>query len=109
MKRKLAVPIALRNVEVLDRNRMVRERSLRQDRCDPEDYEILRKLAENRTRIERLERDMDFSPHAFGCDDIVNELEYLKAEIEVGILECATEIEDVPSSEDLLMQEAALA
>ncbi len=106
MMRKLAVPIALRNVGALDRNTMTRTRTLRTSHEGSEEYHILATLAENRARIERLHREMDHFHHDVECADIVNELEYLKADIELSLVDIATDIEEMPSSEDILLQEA---
>jgi hypothetical protein len=106
MMRKLAVPIALRNVGVFDRNTMTRTRTLRAPHEDSEEYHILATLAENRARIERLHRGMDHVQHHAECADIVNELEYLKADIELSLVDIEADIEEMPSSEDILLQEA---
>lgn len=107
MKRRLAVPIALRNVELHDMNMITKTRALRvPPPGDPEDYRILSVLAENKARIDRLQNDLcAISPDA-DCTDILNELEYLKADIELELLGVDAEVEDVPSSEDILSQEA---
>jgi len=109
MMRKLAVPIALRNVGFIDRNTMTRTRTLKPSQDDPAEYHVLAKLAENRTRIDRLHRDIDHAGHDVDCTDIVNELEYLKADIELSLVEVATDIDEMPSAEEILSQEAEAA
>ena len=106
MMRKLAVPIALRNVGALDRNTMARTRTLRASQDDPLEYHILRTLAENRARIERLQEDLDLARTDADCSEIVNELEYLKADIELSLVEIEADIEDAPSAEEIVAQEA---
>ena len=106
MIRKLAVPIALSNVGGLDRNTLSRTRTIRASEEDPLEYEILSKLAENKARIERLRMEMEHSECDVDCSDIVNELEYLKADIELSLVEIEADIEDAPSSEEIFAQEA---
>lgn len=107
MMRKLAVPIALRNVGGLDTNTMTRtSRTLRADEDDPVEYHILSKLAENKARIERLWRDVEDAACDVDCSDIVNELEFLKAEIELSLVEIEADIEDVPSPDEIMAQES---
>lgn len=106
MMRKLAVPIALSNVGDLDRNTMNRTRTVRASDEDPLEYEILLKLAENKARIERLRRDVEHAGCEVDCSDIMNELEYLKADIELSLVEIEADLEDAPSSEEILAQEA---
>lgn len=106
MMRKLAVPIALRNVGACDRNMMTKTRTFRAPHDDPLELHILTKLAENTARIERLQRGVEGTSCEADCSDILNELEYLKADIELGLIEIQAEIEDTPSSEEILAQEA---
>lgn len=107
--RKLAVPIALRNVGFADRNMMTRTRTLKSVQDDPEEHHILAKLAENRAMIERLHAEIGHARSEVDCTDIVNELEYLKADIELSLVEIATDIEEMPSSEEILAQESEAA
>jgi len=106
MKRKLAVPIALRNVETFDTNTMNRTRTIRGSEDDPVEFEILSKLAENRARIARLWDDVQHGGEGIDCSEIVNELEFLKADIDLSLVEIEADIEDVPSSDEILDQEA---
>ena len=105
MMRKLAVPIVLRSVANHDTNMMTRVRILKSSQ-DGEEYHILARLAENRARIDRLHKDVERAPRGVDCSDILNELEYLKADIELGLVDMAAEIEDMPSSEEIFSQEA---
>ena len=109
MKRKLAVPIALRNVGAVDPNTMTRTRTLRASEDDPEGYRILATLAANRARIDRLNEDLEHIQHDVDCADVLNELEYLKADIELGLMEIGAEIGESPTSEDILLEEAGSA
>ena len=73
---------------------------------DPLELHILTKLAENTARIESLRRSVEKAPFEADCSDIMNELEYLKSDIELGLIEIEAEIEEAPSSEEILAQEA---
>jgi hypothetical protein len=106
MKRRLAVPIALCNVGAFCGNTMAKKRTLRAPGDDPDDYHVLATLASNRASIERLARDLEHMQHDVDCTDVLNELEYLKADIELGLMEISAEIEDAPSAEDIVLQEA---
>lgn len=106
MKRRLAVPIALCNVGAFGRNTMRRTRKLKATDDDLDDYHVLAALASNRARIERLAGDIEHLQHDVDCTDVLNELEYLKADIELGLMEVSAEIEDSPTAEDILLQEA---
>ncbi|MCU0859928.1 MAG: hypothetical protein MUE55_05035 [Thermoplasmata archaeon] len=106
MKRRLAVPIALCNVGAFGRNTMTKQRTLKASSNDPDDYHVLATLASNRARIQRLAGDLEHIQHDVDCADVLNELEYLKADIELGLMEISAEIEDAPSPEDIVSQEA---
>lgn len=106
MKRRLAVPIALRNVGAFGTNTMTRTRTLKVKGGDPDERHLLATLASNRARIERLAGDLEAIEHNADCIDVLNELEYLKSDIELGLMEISAEIEDALSPEDILLQEA---
>jgi hypothetical protein len=109
VKRRLAVPIALRNIEIHDVNKVTKVRSLKHSADDMDELSIVSKLAENRLRIEDLQRSIELNPHEVDCNEIINELEFLRADIELGLKEVEAEIEDLPSSEDIVLQEVAFA
>jgi hypothetical protein len=73
-----------------------------------EDNEILNTFVENRKRIERLESDMvgQFSDD-MSCSDILNELEYIRANITLGLMGIAGDLDQVPSSEEILSETLA--
>lgn len=106
MMRRLAVPLALRNVENLDRNTMAKTRTLNASQGDPIERHIISTLADNRARIERLQGDIGWDSGDVDCSDILNELEYLKADIELGLVEIEADLEDAPTSEEILSEEA---
>lgn len=107
MKRKLAVPLAIQTIEAHNGNTMSRTRTLRMPQDDPKDFDILSKLAENRMRINQLHTEIDLQPEKVDCLDVMNELDYLKANIELSLLEIGAGIEATPSSDEILFQEAA--
>jgi hypothetical protein len=109
MKRRLAVPIALRSIETHEINRLTKVRNLRPSNEDSNGYSVWARLAENHEMIERLQKSIDLDPQEVDCHDIVNELEFLRADIEIGLTEIEAEIEDLPSSEEILTQELAFA
>ena len=104
LNRRLAVPLVVRAAETRSAGRMVRWRTLKSVGCDPEEFTMVSKLAENRARIERLERDIELTPGTIDCSDIANEIEYLKASLGIGLAEIRVEIEDIPSSEEILAE-----
>jgi hypothetical protein len=83
---------------------MVRCRTLRSTECNLEEFTVLSKLADNRARIEKLENDIALRPESIDCSDIVNELDYLKTSVGIGLTEISVEIEDVPTSEEILAE-----
>lgn len=109
VKRRLAVPIALRNMQTHDVNKVTKMRSLKHSAEDGDEFSIISKLAENRLRIKDLQEMVNLNPNEIDCHEIINELEFLRADIELGLKEVEVEIEALPSSEDILLQEVALA
>jgi hypothetical protein len=98
MKRRLAVPLAISDLGDSGQNVMRKTRKLRVPGADPESQKILGKLAENRSRIESLEKDI------WECDDIVEEIAFLRANIELGLVEIAGGLDEIRSSEEILAQ-----
>lgn len=106
MKRKLAVPIAVEQSRRNQVDPIFRTRFLRLSDEDSEEHEILAKLADNRARIEALVREMEESPGDFDADDS-NDLDYLKASIQLGLLEITGEMEEIPYSDELFEEAIA--
>lgn len=102
MNRKLAVPLAVSKVQ----NRVIRTRILK-DTQDVEDIKILATLAENRARLERLERELESDREFYETEDIASELDCIEASIQLGLLEITGELDEIPSSDEIL--EAATA
>lgn len=101
MNRRLVVPIAVKDFGTGSMGRMVRTRRLKTGSVDDES-ELLRKLSENRLRLDRISRDLEIHPETVDTQEIQNELDYLKANIQVGLVELSGEIEELPTSEELV-------
>jgi len=103
MKRRSAVPLAISSMDQTGQNVMRRTRKLKVSGTDVESQGFLGKLAENRMRIEKIERDV-WQCSDVDCADIVEEIELLRANIELGLVEIAGELEDIRSSEEILAE-----
>lgn len=106
MHRRLVVPIAVKDLGTGSMGRMVRTRKLKTG-SDDDESELLRKLTENRMRLDRISRELEVHPEYVDTQEIQNELDYLKANIQVGLVELSGEIEELPTAEELV--EEALA
>jgi len=103
--RKLAVPLALERLWHQDENKMARNRVLRG--ADEADLRILMTLADNRVRLEKLKEDIDAFPELDDSQDMMSELDYINASVNLGILEITGELEEIQSSDEVF--EEALA
>jgi hypothetical protein len=103
MRRRSAVPLAISSMGHSGQNVMRRTRKLKVSGADVEDQRFLGKLAENRMRIEKIERDV-WQCSDVDCADIVEEIEFLRANIEIGLVEIAGELEEIRSSEEILAE-----
>lgn len=101
MNRRLVVPIAVKDLGTGSMGRMVRTRRLKTG-FDDDESELLRKLSENRLRLDRISRELEVHPETVDTREIQNELDYLKANIQVGLVELSGEIEELPTSEELV-------
>ncbi len=106
MKRRLAVPLAVNSMGHSGKNVMRRMRKLKVSGTDVEGQMFLGKLAENRMRIEKIERDV-WQCSDVDCADIVEEIEFLRANIELGLVEIAGGLEEIRSSEEILAEAMA--
>jgi len=106
MRRRLAVPLAIGDLGHSGKNVMKRTRKLRVSGEDTENQNMLSMLAENRKRIERLESDV-WQCADVDCADIIEEIEFLRANIELGLVEIAGDLEEIQSSEEILAQAMA--
>jgi hypothetical protein len=104
LNRRLAVPVVVNSLTANDLPGFARTRTLRTDIYEPEEFETLCKLAENRVRIDRLRLDLETSPCGIGPINIPNELDYLKAEIGLELLEMVGDIDEIPGSEEFMAE-----
>ena len=106
-RRRSAVPLAIESM-----NRLVptggvkKRRKLKASGVDPEACRMLSKLAENRMRIESLERGV-WECADIDCSDIVEEIDLLRSNIELGLIEIAGGLDEVPTSEEILAEAMA--
>jgi len=107
LNRKLAVPLAFEKGAYVIGNRTRKPRVLRESCEDVEDLEIMKKLADNRMRLARLREDVEENPEVGDDGDIARELDYLKATIQLGLLEVTGELEEIPSSEEMFEEAVA--
>ncbi len=107
LNRKLAVPLALGKLWENHGNRIERARKLRDTEGDREDLRVWMTLADNRVRLERLSQDLEAFPEMADDDDLSDELDYINASIQLGLLEITGELEEIQSSDELFEQATA--
>jgi hypothetical protein len=105
LDRKLAVPLALGRLWQHNENKMARNRVLKDG--NEEDLRMLMTLADNRERLQNLREDIENDPVFEDAEDMKNDLDYINAYIQLGILEITGELEEIQSSEEVF--EEALA
>lgn len=105
LHRKLAVPVAVGGLGRPTGKKAFRTRMLKGLEQDPDDLVIARKLAKNRARLERLLEEIESEPMMDGLVGSEDELDYIEATVQLGLLEITAELEDLPSSEELLEEE----
>jgi len=105
LDRKLAVPLALGRLWQHEENKMARSRILKD--ADEQDLRMLMTLADNRVRLEKLNEDIDRDPVFEDTEDMKNDLDYINASIQLGILEITGELEEIQNSDEVF--EEALA
>ena len=108
VNRKLAVPLAIEGFRKDDENRPTLIRIIKESDEYAEDAEVLRRLSENRMRLDNLSRDIEEDFDDVDTSDIAMELDYMKATIQLGILEVTGELEESPTAEELFETEVAL-
>ena len=101
VKRRSAVPLAIDSMDRLVPTKAYKKRVLKLAGVEPETYQTLSRLADNRARIERLEGEV-WQCSDVDCAEIVNEIDLLRANIELGLVEIAGGLEESPSSEEIL-------
>ena|GEM_PF-1923875 len=70
------------------------------------DANIMRRIADNRMRLDALTRQIeeDF-PEDFEPDDFTTELDYINASIQLGILQLTGELEETQTSDEIFDSE----
>jgi len=106
LKRKLAVPLALMKHKSRKDAKNITTRILK-DEEDLGFLDILIKLADNRDRLDRLMSDIENNPEFVDSDEAKNELDYVNASIQLGLLEVTAELEEIPYSDDLFEEAVA--
>ena len=106
MKRKLAVPIAVEQGHSSHKETILRTRLLKLSDEETEEQEVLAKLVENKLRIDALAKEIDETWSELDPDD-EEELDYIEATIQLGLLEITGELEATPYSDELFEQAVA--
>ncbi len=73
---------------------------------ESEEQDLLARIAENRMRIEALAKDMEQGWGAIESSDTA-ELDYLKASIQLGLLEITGELEATPYADEIFEEAVA--
>jgi hypothetical protein len=107
LHRRLAVPLALSDLEKCIENKLRKPRKLRKSDDDPQDYKILQTLADNRVRIDSLLKDMEEDPIPFECSDVLSELDFIKANIQLGLLGVSSDLDETMSSDEIFEEAIA--
>jgi hypothetical protein len=106
LNRRLAVPLALMKHKSQRDGKNIKTRILK-DEEDLGDLDVLIKIAENRDRLDRLVSDIESDPEFVDTDEAKNELDYVNASIQLGLLEVTAELEEIPYSDDLFEEAVA--
>ena len=106
LNRRLAVPLALMKHKSRRDAKNIKTRILKNEE-DLGDLDILIKIAENRDRLDRLMSDIEGDPEFGDTDETKNELDYVNASIQLGLLEVTAELEEIPYSDDLFEEAVA--
>ncbi len=106
LNRRLAVPLALLKHKSRKDVKNIKTRILKdeEDLCD---LDILIKIAENRNRLDTLMKDIESDPEFVDTDEAKNEMDYINASIQLGLLEVTAELEEIPTSDDIFEQALA--
>jgi len=113
VNRKLAVPLVPEASPELDSiwsahmRRAPKTRILKEHGDDTEDLKVLMKLADTRLRLERLKSEFDQLTDIDCPDDLVAELDYVKATVSLGLLEVMGELSGIEGSDEILEEAAA--
>jgi hypothetical protein len=107
LNRKLATPLALGEYGDNHDCRADRSRILKESNLDAGDLRMLMQLADNRVRIEKLMEDIESEPEMDETDELMTDLDYLNASIQLGLLEITGELEEIQSSEEIFEEATA--
>jgi len=80
----------------------VKPRRVKEEGLDPVDVHIMRQIADNRRRIEEIREGLESWSARVDGSDIQNELDYVRAHVQLSMLGVAGELEDIPSSDEIL-------
>ncbi|UCE91354.1 MAG: hypothetical protein JSV90_08075 [Methanobacteriota archaeon] len=106
-RRRSAVPLAIESMNRLVPTGVVKKRrKLKASGVDPDTRRVLNKLAENRMRIETLERGV-WECADIDCSEVIGEIDLLRSNIELGLVEIAGGLDEVPTSEEVLAEAMA--
>ncbi len=103
------MPLVLDGIRKDQRGRPNLLRIIRESEDYLDDAEILRKVAENRLRLDTLIKELeeDF-PEDYDPDDFTTELDYIKASVQLGFLQLTGELQESQTSDELFDEEVAL-
>ena len=102
------MPLVLDGIRKDQRPRPNLIRIIRETDDYSDDAEMMRKVAENRLRLDSLMRQLeeDF-PEDYDPDDFTSELDYVKASVQLGILQLTGELQETQSADELFDEEVA--
>ncbi len=103
------MPLVLDGIRKDQRGRPNLVRIIRETDDYSDDAETMRKVAENRLRLDSMMRQLeeDF-PEDYDPDDFTSELDYIKASVQLGILQLTGELQETQSADELFDEEVAL-
>ena len=103
------MPLVLDGMRKDHRGRPNLVRIIRETEEYSDDAEMMRKVAENRLRLDTMMRDLeeDF-PEDYDPDDFTSELDYIKASVQLGILQLTGELQESQSADEIFDEEVAL-
>jgi len=88
-------------------SRVVKPRRVKEEGLDPIDVHILRQIADNRRRIEEIREGLESWNASVDSSDIQNELDFVRANVQLSMLGMAGELEGIPSSDEVLTEALA--
>ena len=106
MIRRSAVPLVLDGIRKDHPSRPNLIRIIREADDYSDEAEMMRRVAENRLRLDALTREVeeDFAED-YDSDDFSLELDYIKTSIQLGILQLTGELQATPTSDEIFESE----